>query len=120
MSSLDPANLYGTGAPLDVPLLDGGKARLSRSPAHFLVQSGGRPLVIIEGFGKRLTGLASASEAELEAALAFLPRLAGPSRRTLKVETYNGSPVLGTPAAPWLAALGFVRNPPGMAYYAGW
>lgn len=120
LSSVDPANLYGTGAPFDVPLLDGGKVRLTRSPAHFLVLTAGRPVLIIEGMGKRLTGLASASETELVDALAFLPKLAGPSRRSLKVETYNGASVLGTPAASWLATLGFVRNPPGMAYYACW
>ena len=36
---LDPANLYGSGAPLDIPLLEGGTARLPRSPANYLVLS---------------------------------------------------------------------------------
>jgi ATP-dependent Lhr-like helicase len=120
MSTLDPANLYGSGAPLDIALLEGGTARLPRSPSNYLVLCGGRPVVIIEAFGKRLTGLASASEAELRTALAMLPTLAGPSRRVLKVETYNGAAALASPAAPWLAELGFVRDHPGMAYYAGW
>jgi ATP-dependent Lhr-like helicase len=120
LCSLDPANLYGSGAPLDIPLLDGGTARLVRSAANSLVLVGGRPVLIIEGQGRRLTGLASASEAELRSALALLPTLAGPSRRVLKVETYNGMPTLASPAAPWLAELGLVRDPPGMAYYAGW
>jgi ATP-dependent Lhr-like helicase len=82
--------------------------------------SGGRPVLIIEALGKRLTGLTSASESELRAALALLPTLAGPSRRVLKVETYNAAAALASPAAPWLAELGFVRDHPGMAYYAGW
>ena len=30
LAAADPANLYGSGAPLDIPLLDGGTARLSR------------------------------------------------------------------------------------------
>ena len=120
MSTLDPANLYGSGAPLDVPLLEGGTARLVRSPANYLVLCGGRPMLIIEAFGRRLTGLASASEAELRAALALVATLAGPSRRILKVETYNSAATLASPAAPWLADLGFVRDPPGMAFYAGW
>jgi ATP-dependent Lhr-like helicase len=120
MASLDPANLYGSGAPLDIPLLEGGTARLTRAAANELVLIGGRPVLIIEGHGRRLTGLASASEAELRSALALLPTLAGPSRRVLKVETYNLAPALASPAAPWLADLGFVRDPPGMAYYAGW
>jgi ATP-dependent Lhr-like helicase len=91
-----------------------------RSTANYLILSGGRPVLIIEALGRRLTGLASASESELRSALALLPTLAGPSRRVLKVETYNAAATLASPAAPWLAELGFVRDHPGMAYYAGW
>lgn len=120
LNSLDPANLYGIGAPLDIPLLEGGTARFSRNAANFLVLRAGRPVLMVENFGKRLTGLASASESELREAVALLPTLAGPSRRVLKVETYNLAPTLSSPAAPWLSDLGFVRDPPGMAYYAGW
>jgi ATP-dependent Lhr-like helicase len=120
ISTLDPANLYGTGAPLDIDLLEGGTARLTRSPANFLVLCGGRPVLIIEAYGRRLTGLGSASEPELRAAVAQLPRLARPSRRVFKVESYNGAAPLASPAEPWLAEAGFVRDHPGMAYYAGW
>jgi ATP-dependent Lhr-like helicase len=120
VSTLDPANLYGAGAAFDIPLLEGGTARLPRTASNYLVLADGRPVLIIEGFGKRLTGLASASEAELRAAVALLPSLAGPARRVLKVETYNAAATLASPAAPWLAALGFVRDHPGMAFYAGW
>jgi ATP-dependent Lhr-like helicase len=120
ISTLDPANLYGAGAAFDIPLLEGGTARLSRADGNYVVMSGGRPLLIIEASGRRLTGLASASELELRGALALLPALAGPARRVLKVETYNNAATLASPAAPWLAELGFVRDHPGMAYYAGW
>ena len=117
LSTLDPANLYGSGAPLDIPLLEGGTARLPRAAAHSLVLIAGRPILIVEAGGKRLTGLASASEIELRQAIALLPALAGPSRRVLKVETYNAAATLASPAAPWLAEVGFVRDPPGMAFY---
>jgi ATP-dependent Lhr-like helicase len=120
ISTLDPANLYGSGAPLDIPLLEGGTARLARAPGNYLVLIAGRPVLIIEALGRRLTGLASASESELRAALALLTRLTGPSRRLLKVETYNTAAALASPAAAWLAELGFVRDHPGMAYYASW
>ncbi len=120
LNTLDPANLYGSGAPFDVPLLEGGTARLTRSASNFVVNVAGRPVLIGEGFGKKLTGLASASEAELRAAIALIPSLAGPSRRVLKVESYNTAVTLASPAEPWLAEVGFVRDPPGMAYYAGW
>ncbi len=120
LNTLDPANLYGAGAPLDIPLLEGGTARLSRSASNFLVMKSGRPVLIVENFGRRLTGLGSASEADLQSAVALIPQLAGPSRRVLKVETYNTAPALASPAAPWLLASGFVRDYPGVAYYAGW
>src|SRR5262249_44780556 len=108
------------GAPFDIPLLEGGTARLIRSAANFIVLLAGRPVLIIEAAGRRLTGLASAAEAELRAALALLPTLAGPSRRVLKVESYNHAATLASPVAPWLSELGFVRDHPGMAFYAGW
>ena len=120
LCTTDPANLYGAGAPLDVELLAGGVARLPRLPSHFLVLRAGRPILIIESFGKRLTGLASASQADIDSALNLLPGFTGPDRRTLKVELYNGEPASQGPAAGRLAELGFVRDYPGMAYYAGW
>jgi len=120
LAALDPANLFGTGAPFDVPLLEGGTARLPRWPSNLLVSVGGRPVLIIEAHGRRLTGLGSASEPELRSALSLLASLVGPSRRILKVETYNNAAALSSPAAPWLADLGFVRDPPGMTLYAGW
>jgi ATP-dependent Lhr-like helicase len=120
ISTLDPANLYGAGAPLDIPLLEGGTARLPRSAANFLALCDGRPVLIIESYGRRLTGLASASQTELHAALALLLSLAGPARRVLKVETYNTAAAWASPVAPCLAELGFVRDYPGMTYYAGW
>ena len=43
ISTLDPANLYGSGAPFDVPLLEGGTARVPRSAGNFLVLMRGDP-----------------------------------------------------------------------------
>ncbi len=120
LAAADPANLYGSGAPLDIPLLDGGTARLSRLPGNYLVVRGGRPVLVIEAYGKRLTGLASASQSEIHAALAHLIELAGPQRQVLKVETYNAEPALQSPVACALAELGFVRDYPGMTYYGAW
>jgi ATP-dependent Lhr-like helicase len=119
VATLDPGNLFGAGAPFDIPLLEGGTARLVRAAGNFVVFNAGRPVLIVEARGRRLTGLASASEAELRLALALLPSLAGAGRRALKVETYNTAATLASPAAPWLSDLGFVRDPPGMVYYAG-
>jgi ATP-dependent Lhr-like helicase len=120
VSTVDPANLYGAGAPLDVELLDGGVARLMRTPGNFLAIRGGRPVLIVESYGKRLTGLPWASSADINSALKLLTGLTGPARRILKIELYNGLPAAESPAVARLAELGFVRDYPGMAYYAGW
>ncbi len=117
ISSLDPGNLYGVGAPFDVPLLEGGTATMSRVPSSYLVLRGGRPLLIIELYGKRLTGLASASQDEIRQSLGLLTSTCHSRRRILRVETYNQEPVLNSPAAAWLASHGFVRDPPGMVLY---
>ena len=77
LAAADPANLYGSGAPLDIPLLEGGTARLSRIPGNSLVLRGGRPVLVIEAHGKRLTGLASGSKPELDAVLKRVAELAG-------------------------------------------
>ncbi len=119
----DPAGDARPGQPLRLggaarhPAAGRGDGAAAADPANFLVLIAGRPVLIVEGGGKRLTGLASASEAELRRAIALLPALAGPSRRVLKVETYNAAATLAGPAAPWLAEVGFVRDPPGMAFY---
>jgi ATP-dependent Lhr-like helicase len=120
ISTVDPANLYGGGAPLDVELLDGGTARLPRIAGNFLAIRDGRPVLILESYGKRLTALPWAAPADIDSALKLLPTFTGPGRRVLKVELYNGVHAAESPAAGRLAELGFVRDYPGMAYYAGW
>jgi ATP-dependent Lhr-like helicase len=120
ISTIDPANLYGSGAPLDIELLDGGTARLPRLAGNFLAIRDGRPVLIVESYGKRLTALPWAAPADIDSALKLLPTLTGPGRRVLKVELYNGIHAAESPGAGRLAELGFVRDYPGMAYYAGW
>jgi ATP-dependent Lhr-like helicase len=116
----DPANLYGAGAPLDIELLEGGVARLPRGRGNYLILRDGRPVLIIESEGKRLTGLAWAARGDLEQALGFLPSLTGRGRRILKIERYNGGPVAESVIGARLRELGFVRDYPGMTLYAGW
>jgi ATP-dependent Lhr-like helicase len=116
----DPANIYGAGAPLDIELLEDGVARLPRGNGNYLVLRDGRPLLIIESRGKRLTGLAWAERGELDRALGFLPSLSRKDHRILKVETYNGGPVANSVIEARLGELGFVRDYPGMTYYGGW
>jgi ATP-dependent Lhr-like helicase len=120
LPTVDPANIYGAGAPLDVELLDGGTARLPRVAGNYLAIRDGRPVLIVESYGKRLTTLPWAAPGDIDSALKLLPTLIGPGRRILKVELYNGVPAAEAPACDRLAEAGFVRDYPGMAYYAGW
>jgi ATP-dependent Lhr-like helicase len=123
--SLDPANLYGSGAPFDIPLLDGGARPLVRRAGQWLVLRAGRPILIIEQQGKRLTALASASQEEVAQAVTLLPatldadRVNG-ARHKITVEEWNGQPVTTTVGRDFLQAAGFVRDYQGMTLYGAW
>ena len=79
LHSLDPANLYGSGAPFDVRLLDGGTRSWTRRAGSWLVVRAGRPVLFIEQRGKRLTAPAGIPLTEVEEALQHLSA-AGKSR----------------------------------------
>ncbi|MFL5242034.1 MAG: DEAD/DEAH box helicase [Gemmataceae bacterium] len=125
LHSLDPANLYGTGAPFDIPLLDGGTRHFLRRMGNWLVVRAGKPLLLIEGQGRRLTALASASRADVAASVACLPEiLKGEPKQSpkhkLTVEEWNGQPVTAIPEHELLQAVGFVRDYQAMTLYAEW
>ncbi len=123
LHSLDPANLYGSGAPLDIPLLDGGTRPLLRRAGNWLLLRAGRPVLLVEQQGRRLTALASASRDDVAAAVARLPGLCDAgrgARHRLTVEEWNGRPVTATEGRELLEAAGFVRDYQGMTLYAVW
>src|SRR5262249_9832160 len=98
LHTLDSANVYGAGAPLDIPLLDGGTRPLPRRAGNWLVLKAGRPVLIAEQGGEKLTALASASRDDLKAAVACLPGLGeGVGRHKLSVEEGDGPPGTTTP-----------------------
>lgn len=125
LHSLDPANLYGSGAPFDIALLDGGTRPLLRRPGNWLVVRAGRPVLLAEQQGRKITALASASRTEIAAAVACLPGMLDSSRLSsarhrLTVEQWNGEPVTATEGRELLEAAGFVRDYQGMVLYAAW
>jgi ATP-dependent Lhr-like helicase len=125
LHSMDPANLYGSGAPFDIPLLDGGTRPLLRRPGNWLVLRAGRPVMLIEQHGKRLTALASASREDVAASIACLPGILdnrrGPAaRHKMTVEEWNGQPVTASEGRELLEAAGFVRDYQAMTLYAVW
>jgi ATP-dependent Lhr-like helicase len=121
--SLDPANVYGSGAPLDIPLLDGGDRPLLRRAGNWLVLRAGRPVLIIEQQGRRLTALPSASREDVAAAVACLPGIltAGRglvARHKLRVSEWNGRPVTASEGRELLQTAGFVRDYQDMTLYS--
>lgn len=125
LHSLDPANLYGSGAPFDIKLLDGGTRPLTRRLGAWLILKAGRPLLLIEQHGKRLTALPSASQAELAEAVKRLLEIVEADRglaakRQLTVETWNEQPVTTSAGKELLEAVGFVRDYQSLTWYAGW
>src|SRR5205085_2522720 len=97
----------------------------SRRPGNWLVIRGGRPVLLIEQQGKRLTALATASRDDVAAAVACLPNiltadrtLAG--RHKLTVDEWNGRAVVETEGRELLETAGFVRDYQGMTLYAAW
>jgi ATP-dependent Lhr-like helicase len=125
LHSQDPANLYGSGAPLDVPMLDGGTRSFARRAGNWLVLRGGRPVLLIEQKGRQLTTLASASRADVADAVACLPGILDQdvgraTRHKLTVEQWNGQPVTTTEGRELLESTGFVRDYQGMTLYVAW
>ncbi len=125
LHSLDPANLYGSGAPFDIALLDGGTRPLLRRVGNWLVLRAGRPILIVEQQGKRLTALASASREDVAAAVACLPAVLAADQglavtHKMTVAEWNGQPVTATAGRELLEAAGFVRDYQSMTLYAAW
>jgi ATP-dependent Lhr-like helicase len=119
--TLDPANLYGSGAPFDIPLLDAGARPLLRRAGNWLMLKAGRPVLLVEQQGKRLTALPSASQEDIAAAVARLPEILGSDRKhRLSVAEWNGQPVTNSPGRELLEAAGFVRDYQEMTLYAAW
>jgi ATP-dependent Lhr-like helicase len=123
LHSLDPANLYGSGAALDIPLLEGGTCPFVRRMGSWLVLRAGKPVLLVEQQGKKLTALPSASRDDVAGAVGLLPSLCngatGP-RYKLTVEEWNGRPVTTTEGKELLEAAGFVRDYQGMTLFAVW
>jgi ATP-dependent Lhr-like helicase len=125
LHSMDPANLYGSGAPFDIALLDGGTRALQRRPGNWLVVRAGRPILLAEQQGRKLTALPGASREDVAAAVPCLPGMLDAGRSTtsrhkLTVEDWNGQPVTATEGRELLEASGFVRDYQGMTLYAAW
>jgi ATP-dependent Lhr-like helicase len=110
MNASDPANLYGPTRE-DGPLTALGEPlAFARVPTTYVVQHRGLPALVAGGMGVTLTTAQGVDEGTLQRALtAFLDHVARFQRR-VKVETWNGDPVLESEGHALLEAVGFYRS----------
>ncbi len=138
LNACDPANLFGpsaarpietingTDVPEDAaseePATPGGEeitgesepvrdpARFARIPANWLVLLRGRPVLLLETGGERLTTLPDLSPSTLHRALKLAVEHVGGQQRRLTLNQWNGEPILDSAVAPVLERLGFRRE----------
>jgi ATP-dependent Lhr-like helicase len=121
----DPANLYGSGAPLDIALLDGGTRSLLRRSGNWLMLKAGKPVLLAESQGRKLTAMDSASREEVALACGMLRGIldadkTGAMKHKLTVETFNAEVVTKSAGRDALEAAGFVRELQEMTLYGAW
>lgn len=107
----DPANPWGSLLSLPEGV------RLPRLATNWLVMVGGRPILAVEGGGKRLTPMPGITDPDLQAALGALPGLLHGTRRRLEVERWGEEAIQGHPIAQTLQGLGFERTPRSLILY---
>jgi ATP-dependent Lhr-like helicase len=123
--SLDPANLYGSSGPFDIAGADGEPRPFTRRSGNWLILRAGKPILVIENQGHRLSALAGTRKEDIAAAVACLPAILGRDksldvRRKLTVDEWNDQPVTATEGREYLEAAGFVRDYQSMTLYGVW
>ena len=115
LNATDPANLYGSME--SAPLAGADRLRFARLPSTHIVLADGKPVLLAEDGGERLTSMVEDGLGPVRAALkAYLERPHAP--RHLVVSQWNGSAVLGSAGEALLQELGFYRSPAGMEWWA--
>ncbi len=110
LAGTDPANPYG--ATLKWPKQES-RRRPSRTPGSFVLLRAGEPLLFLEKGGKGLLRLVPGLEgAELSGLLAaFVDAAREGTIPPLKIERFDGEPLIGSDFEPLLLAAGFSRQP---------
>jgi len=115
LNACDPANVFGPARDAGPGLAgeetpDHDPARFTRIPANYVVLLRGRPVLLLETGGERLTTLPDLPPDTLRRALALAMEHVGTHTRRLALSQWNGEPVLESSAAPLLEAVGFRRE----------
>jgi len=110
LAATDPASPWGSTLPW--PKLEGNR-KAARSTGAYVLARAGHPLLYLEKGGKGILRLDPTLEGEvLAAALSFLIEEANDGRvGQLKIERFDGEPILGSSFEQLLVAAGFSRQP---------
>jgi ATP-dependent Lhr-like helicase len=113
ISAADPVNLFGSELPDGPRAATGESLTFARVPSTHCVLWQGRPVLLAEDNGERITTMQGVEADVLQRAIkAYVNRASAPRRMT--ITHWNGKPVLGSAAQAWLQPLGFSRVPTGM------
>jgi ATP-dependent Lhr-like helicase len=117
LSAADPINLFGSELPDGPQTAVGDALTFARVPSTHLVLWQGKPVLLAEDYGDRITTLRGCEPELLQRALrAYVNRTGAPRRAVLT--QWNGKPVLGSAVQAWLQPLGFSRTPTGLERWA--
>jgi ATP-dependent Lhr-like helicase len=115
LNAVDPANIYGGEAPLGSSFSPQELPHFHRLPSTHIVTANGRPVLVAEDSGGRMTVMGPfAEELVRRAVQAYLSRPDAPRR--VAVAEWNGEEALGGPAEAILRPLGFSRVPNGLEW----
>ena len=109
VNAADPANLFGPALPGQEDMVHD-PARFTRIPANHTVLLRGRPVLLLETGGQRLTTLPDLSPETFKQALRLAVEQAAQAGGRVALETWNGQPLLESPVAPLVEAVGFRRE----------
>jgi ATP-dependent Lhr-like helicase len=109
LNACDPANLFGPALPAAAEQ-ENDPARFLRIPANYVVLLRGRPVLLLETGGERVTALPNLAAGTLARALELVVQHVAAGQRRLTLSCWNGEPILDGPAAPLLEGLGFRRE----------
>jgi ATP-dependent Lhr-like helicase len=120
VDAIDPGNPFGPGIPTPF-----GDAGVSRTSGTYIAFQGGRPLVLMQNYGARLSTAPDVDETlflEAMRELVGLTRLPGSLRPVsrIDVEYINGSRAALEPMSALLLTLGFVRSANQTLRYEGY
>jgi ATP-dependent Lhr-like helicase len=116
MNSCDPANLYGPVRDDGPNTAQGEPLSFARVPFTWLVQDRGLPVLVAQNSGGEMTAVEGVVDQLVGSALQALVSHLSRFTYQVRVETWNGAPVLGGPGQGVLEAAGFRRDYPGMTW----